>query len=128
VANTVFGKDDFKKLYGCRSIDALRECAAADPPLAEKYKARLQLSKGTQYLRIAPRTIVWVHATKDPTEYPVLGVAKEARSTIVKTLYRGSPVDWVLRMRHEWLLVSERYYGRAKQLFPRSPTFRWYRP
>ncbi|HLY00971.1 MAG TPA: hypothetical protein VKR56_00590 [Candidatus Cybelea sp.] len=59
--------------------------------------------------------------------YPVLGVRKEARTTIVETTYRGSRMGLALRMTKEWLLVSERYYGRNAQLFPRSPVFRYYR-
>jgi hypothetical protein len=33
---------------------------------------------------------------------------------------------YVFRRQQGWLVVSERYYGRAAMLYPRSPVFRYY--
>jgi hypothetical protein len=130
-ANLTLGKEEFKKLYACGSHEELQRCLAADPALAEKYKRRLSLSGGQSFLLIAPRELT-SHSTRPngtprTVTYPVLGVRKEARTTIVETTYRGSRMGLALRMTKEWLLVSERYYGRNAQLFPRSPVFRYYR-
>ena len=131
VANLTFGKEGFKKLYACSSYGELQRSLAEDPELFEKYEARLKLSGGESSLVIGPREISSNRASPDgagrSVRYPVLGLRREGRTTVVASTYRGSPMGLALRMRKEWLLVSERYYGRAADLFPRSPVFRYYR-
>jgi hypothetical protein len=131
VANLTLGKEAFKRLYACGSYEELQQVLAEDPGLAEKYKARLGLSGGESSLIIGPREITSDRSAPNgerrTVRYPVLGLRKEGRSTIVASTYRGSAMGLELRMRKEWLLVSERYVGRAAELFPRSPVFRYYR-
>jgi hypothetical protein len=131
VANLTFGKEALKKLVACSSYAELQRCLAEDPELAEKYKRRLDVSKGESSLIIGPREItsdrISPNGANRTTRYPVLGLRKEGRTTVVTSTYRGGPMGLELRMRKEWLLVSERYFGRAASLFPRSPVFRYYR-
>ncbi|MGA2758686.1 MAG: hypothetical protein ABSF08_00010 [Candidatus Cybelea sp.] len=131
VANLTFGKETLKKLYACGSYAQLQRCLAEDPELAEKYKRRLDASGGESSFIVGPREITSDRASPDgvnrTTRYPVLGLHKEGRTTVVTSTYRGGPMGLELRMRKEWLLVSERYFGRAATLFPRSPVFRYYR-
>ncbi|MGC9992627.1 MAG: hypothetical protein ABSD52_09595 [Candidatus Cybelea sp.] len=131
VANLTFGKEGFKKLYACSSYGELQRCLTEDPELAEKYKRRLELSGRESALLIGPREITSdgsaPNSERRTVRYPVLGLRKEGRTTIVASTYRGSAIGLELRMREEWLLVSERYVGRAAELFPPSPVFRYYR-
>lgn len=132
VANLTFGKEGFKKLYACGSYAELQRCLGDDPELAEKYAARLGLSGGESSLVIGPREISSFGSSPNgegrTVRYPVLELRKEGRTTIVATTFRAGPMGLALRMRKDWLLVSERYHGRAAALFPRSPVFRYYRP
>ena len=131
VGSVTLGKEGFKKLYACGSYEELQRSLAEDLALAEKYNARLKLSAGESYLVIGPREISSHRGSRDgegrTVRYPVLGLQREGRTTIVASTYRGNPMGLALRMRKDWLLVSERYQGRAAALFPRSPVFRYYR-
>jgi hypothetical protein len=105
VANLTFGKESLKKLYVCNSYGELQRCLAKDPELGEKYKRRLILSGGESFLIIGPREItsnrISPNGTNRTTKYPVFGLRKEGRTTIVTSTYRGGPMGLELRMKKE---------------------------
>ncbi len=130
VARRLVGAEGFKRLWACGSIDELRRCLASDPELARDYQACDHLSKGR--LVIAAKQLTWVEEGLGfppgrTTSQTIAGVRAEGRKVIVRSSSAGRQIEHVLRMRKEWLLVSEQYLGERARLFPRSPVFRYYR-
>ncbi len=109
----------------------VRQCLEADPALAEEYQARLKLGRET-YIMITHQAIMEYRAESRglPAEtitFRVMGVTTEGRKVVARTVWQGKPTGKVLCMKNEWLVVSEQYYGKQAQFFPRSPRFRYYR-
>lgn len=128
------GEDGLKKLWACGSMQERAEYLAANPELAERYKT-LRRSGTDSRLVVTQQslTFTWPRAGTPEGKtsvFPVLRVAVEGRKAVVNTINgpeRGNqPISYVFRFSKRWLLVSERYTGRAAQYFPRSPVFRYY--
>lgn len=130
VAKRLLGEEGLDRLWACKSIEELRECLAADPPLAEAYGQCGSLSAG--HLTIERTQLAFVEEgsaslASETTGYPILSSEQEGRSVAVRTSSRTGQVTFVLGMRHEWLIVSQRHHGAQARMFPRSPSFRYYR-
>ncbi|HEY6447497.1 MAG TPA: hypothetical protein VIY53_13635 [Acidobacteriaceae bacterium] len=134
VVKHALGEDGLKKLWACESMETRAECLAADPDLAARYDT-LRRSGNDNHLVVTLQTVTfhWSRAgfpEGKVTVYPVLRVSLEGRKAIVHTVNgpeRGNqPISYVFRFSRQWLLVSERYTGRAALYFPRSPVFRYY--
>jgi hypothetical protein len=134
VVKRILGEDGLKKLWNCESILERQRCLDADPDLAQNYHALLEIGS-PRHLVVTPQTLTWnrLQSAALPAEtavYPVMRVTSEGKKLIVRSVdtrpgARGLPIGYVLRMSKQWLLVSERYEGRAAQLLPRSPVFRY---
>jgi hypothetical protein len=119
----------FARLWDCASVAEREALLAADPELAARYEARSTRIDRT--LQVSPARLVFSGTTSgEPRESacPVVKITSEGRSVIAQVLSRGQLVGYVFRRRQDWLVVSERYYGRAATLYPRSPVFRYYQP
>lgn len=134
VVKSTLGAEGLKKLWACGSMEERAACVAADPELAARY-TNLRRTGGDSHLVVTLQSLTftwWRGESAEPktSAYPVMRVAMEGRKAIVHTISApergGRPIAYVLRRSQEWLLVSERYAGRAAQLFPRSPVFRYY--
>lgn len=134
VVKHALGEDGLKKLWACGSMQERAECLAGDPELAARYDS-LRRSGNVGELVVTQQTIAftWPRAGSPDGKtsvYPVLRVSAEGRKVIVHTFNgraRGNqPISYVFRFSKDWLLVSERYTGRAALYFPRSPVFRYY--
>jgi hypothetical protein len=133
VAKRMLGEEAFRTFQTCKSIDELREYVDSDPTLADRYQRHLQLT-GRSYLFVSVKAIVSesalpgnVTGANHAKTYPVLSLTKEGHNVVVQTVDGERSLGLVLRMKHSWLLVSERYFGKAAELFPRSRVHRYYR-
>jgi hypothetical protein len=115
-------------LWKCGSIAELREMLAADAALAQRYEALATRIVRRLDVRAARLTFFSLNGAGEPREEscPVVKVAAEGRSVIAEVATRGQLIGYVFRRQKGWVLVSERYYGRAAMLYPRSPVFRYY--
>jgi hypothetical protein len=119
----------FAALWNCASILERRELLAADPALAQRYSA---ISTGRErQLEVSTARLIF-HRT-DPAGLPrqetcpIVKATAEGRSVVAQVVTRAQLIGYVFRRQKSWILVSERYYGRAATLYPRSPVFRYYR-
>jgi hypothetical protein len=108
----------------------LRDCLAADPGLAEKYAARLKCG-GEGRLTITPGSLAWREPNAQGGEASnlIVQVARataKGRQVIVETGAGGA--GYVLRMKNDWLMVSETHVGARQAMYPPSPLFRYHRP
>ena len=119
----------FARLWDCASFAEREALLAADPELAARYAARSAQIDRT--LEVSPARLVFsgpTHGEPRESACPIVKVTAEGRSVIAQVLSRGQLVGYVFRRRQGWLVVSERYHGRAATLYPRSPVFRYYQP
>jgi hypothetical protein len=118
----------FASLWKCASLAEGREMLAADPALAQRYS---ELSARVER-RLEVSTVRLIFHSADPTglplveSCPVVRITTEGRSVVVQLATRGQLIGYVFRRQQSWILVSERYYGRASTLYPRSPVFRYH--
>ncbi len=130
------GKEGLKKLWGCASMEERARCLGEDPELASRYHFVLGLGRECT-LVLTPKAITFIRAQSGAigAKETVLAVAKvavEGKKAVVHTIdtrqeLLGRRIAYVFRMNKQWLLVSERYFGREAHLFPRSPIHRYYR-
>jgi hypothetical protein len=130
------GSEGFKKLWKCTSMDERARCLAEDPELANRYQFVLGLGR-ERILVLTPKAITFMNAQSGtiPAKVTVLAVVKitvEGKKVVVHTIdtrpeLLGRRMAYVFRMNKQWLLVSERYFGREAHLFPRSPIHRYHR-
>jgi hypothetical protein len=135
LSRLLLGEDGVKKLWACGSIEELRQLAADDPVLANKYQSLLR-NRTESRLKIASDNIAWnpPYGQSIPSihfVYPVVRISPEGNAVVVHSLdpraeRRGRPAGLRLRMRKNWLLVSEEYFGRQADLFPRAQVLRFY--
>ena len=113
-------------LWKCASFAERKDLLAADPALAARYEARnshidrtLEVSVGRL---IFSGTSSAGSRSETPRESvcPIVKVASEGRSVIAQVVSRDQQIGYVFRRQQAWLVVSERYYGRAATLYPRS--------
>lgn len=136
VVRRTLGAEGLKKLWAFPSIEDREQYLSTDPELAGQYRSVLQIVR-PKTLEVTLKTICWRDAQSgsqpaQETLLPVLRVSAEGRKAIVHSIdtnpgRRGQPLTYVFRLSKQWLLISERYSGRAAQLFPRSPVHRFYR-
>jgi hypothetical protein len=103
--------------------------------LANKYQNLLR-TRSESRLKIAPDNIAWnpPYGGSIPSihlVYPVVRLSTEGNAVVVHSLdpraeRRGRPAGLRLRMRKNWLLVSEEYFGRQADLFPRAQVLTFY--
>lgn len=117
----------YAQLWKCASLEERSEVLADDAALAARYavlSARIDRT-----LEVTPGRLTF-SGTSDGTPresaYPIVKVTSEGRSVVAQVISRGQLVGYVFRRQQGWLVVSERYYGRAATLYPRSPVFRYY--
>jgi hypothetical protein len=134
-AKAKLGAEGVKTLWACGSIEELRQVALQDPILWRNYQS---VCKGhtDDRVQIAAHGIVRISSNLNlmpPSVlvYPVMQIASEGQSVVVHSMdprpgARGRRAGYRLRMRKGWLYMSEVYYGREIDLFPRSPIFRYY--
>ena len=108
----------------------LRDCLAADPELAERYSARLKYG-GEGRLTITLRSLEWREANAPGSEASnlsvrVISATTKGRQVVVQTGVGGA--GYILRMKNDWLMVSEKYDGPRSAMHPPSPQFRYHRP
>lgn len=127
------GDEGLKKLWGFASMEERAAYLAGDAEMAARY-ATLRRTGNDSHLEVTPQTLTFTRPPMGVVEaktsvFPVLRVAAEGRKVVVHTVNgaeRGNqPIAYVLRFSKRWLLVSERYFGRAAQLYPRSPVHRY---
>ena len=114
-------------LWKCVSFAKRKDLLAADPALAARYEALSARIDRT--LEVSVRRLIFSGSRNgEPraSTCPVVKVTNEGRSVIAQVISRGQQIGYVFRRQQGWLVVSERYYGRAAMLFPRSPVFRYY--
>jgi len=128
------GEEGLKKLWGLASMEERAAYLAGDAELAARY-ASLRRTGNDSHLVVSPQTLTFMRPQMGVVEaktsvFPVLRVSEEGRKAVVHTVNgpeRGNhAIAYVLRFSKGWLLVSERYFGRAAQLFPRSPVHRYF--
>lgn len=135
VVKRTLGDEGLKKLWAFNSMQERAQYLETDPELAERYRSLLGLARAS-HLVITMQTLTFDHAQSaalppKTSTYSILNVTREGLKVIVNTIdmrpeLRGRHMGFALRMNKQWLLVSERYSGRAAQYFPRSPVFRYY--
>jgi hypothetical protein len=118
----------FALLWKSASIAERHAKLAAHPALAQRYTALCDSRRGHK-LDVSAGFLVFqgTDFSAAPRIYQVVKVTVEGRSVIAQVMARGQSVGYEFRRQQSWILVSERYYGRAAALFPRSPVFRYYR-
>ncbi|HLH91433.1 MAG TPA: hypothetical protein VKX28_23525 [Xanthobacteraceae bacterium] len=131
VARRALGEGGVRRLWGCGSIAALRQCLQDDAVLAEKYAA-LCASSPEGRLVIARRTLTFSRSAMPFMEAQtvtsaITRVIAAGRMIVVHNAPRPTVSGHALRRRGEWLMVSERYANRNALLFPPSPVYRYYR-
>ncbi len=137
VAKRLLGAVGLAKLWAAGSMAELTQCLAADPELAERYKALIGMV-GESRLVVTPESITFNRsgAASIPAKtsaFQVVRAVAEGRKVIAETIEltgprRGQRMGFDLRMNKQWLLIGEQYFGVQARLFPRSPIFRHYRP
>lgn len=135
VIKGVLGEDGLKKLWNCASVEDRAQCLASDPELATRYQSLLRIGRESRMV-VTPKAITFnrpqiAAAPARTSVYTIARVSSEGRKVVAHTFdtrpeRRGHPIGYVFRMNKNWLLVSEQYYGREAQLFPRSPVHRYY--
>jgi hypothetical protein len=118
----------FAMLWQCASVDERHEMLAADAALAARYAERSARIDRT--LEVAATRLTFCGTTGGtPREAtcPIVKITAEGRSVIAQVISRRQLIGYVFRRQQSWLVASERYYGRAATLYPRSPVFRYYR-
>ena len=120
----------FTLLWKCASIAERRATLASDAALAHRYAA-LCTSRAERKLEVSAARLIFrnTDAAGLPRNEscPIVKIATEGRSVVAQVMTRGQGIGYVFRRLHSWILVSEKYYGRAATLYPRSPVFRYYR-
>ncbi len=135
VMKSALGEEGLKKLWACASMEERAQCLAADPELVNRYQAAV--SPGRKRSMVVTPEAITFHRSQFgtiPAKTTVLAITRvttEGRKVIAHTVdtrpeRRGHPIGYVFRWNKQWLLVSEQYYGREAQLFPRSPVHRYY--
>lgn len=117
----------FALLWKCASFSERQDLLAADPALGARYEARSARIDRTLEVS-AGRLVFSGTASGKPREEtcPIVKITSEGRSVIAQVVTRQQLIGYVFRRQQGWILVSERYYGRAATLYPRSPVFRYY--
>jgi len=130
VAKRTLGKDGFKLLWDCASIEDYRQRLRDDLELAGRYAALRRLAAESRLFISSRLVVLETDAMPDlpatSVKCPVTNSRLDGRKVFVQAPNR-STAGFELRMKRGWLLVSERYAGRSAMHFPRSPVFRYYR-
>jgi len=114
IAKRILGSDNVKMLWDCDSMDELIQAIRTCAELRAKYEQLLTYDLGRSML-VAPQSITR-HTVGNPSfpaetvVLPVLGVTTEGKNVVVKTKWHGRPCDYVLKMKSEWLMVTERMH------------------
>jgi hypothetical protein len=137
VAKNTLGADGLTKLWAFGSMTELTQHLATDPVLAERYKM-LGGMAGQNRLVVTQQTITFNRSgggsiPAKVSSFQIVKAYAEGKKAIAETIEltgarQGKRIGFVLRMNKQWLLMSERYFGAAARLFPRSPVFRYHRP
>jgi hypothetical protein len=102
---------------------------ASDATLAHRYAA-LCTSRDERKLEVSAAHLIFrnTNAAGLPRNEscPIVKITTEGRSVVAQMTTRGQCIGYVFRRLHSWILVSEKYYGRAAMLYPHSPVFRYY--
>lgn len=111
------------------------ECLAADAELDNRYQTLRRIGSAGRMV-VTPQAVTFDRPQNGAipaktSVYTITRVTAEGRKVIAHTVdtrpeRRGRPIGYVFRMSKQWLLVSEQYYGREAQFFPRSPVHRYY--
>jgi hypothetical protein len=135
VMKKALGEDGLKVIWACASMRERTQFLAANPELANRYQSVLRISLEDRMV-VTPQAITFNRALSGTVPartsvYAITRVTTEGRKVIAHTIdtrpeRRGHPIGYVFRMQKQWLLVSEQYYGREAQFFPRSPVHRYY--
>ena len=127
-ASSPLNDPGFARLWACSSWAEQKALLDADPALAERYRARNAWNDRTLEVTAA-HLIFRSSANGAPREEacPIVKTTSEGRSAIAQVVTRNQLTGYAFRRQKSWILVSERYYGRAATLYPRSPVFRYYK-
>lgn len=134
-AKAKLGAEGVKTLWACGSIEELRQVALQDPILWRNYQLVCK-NQTDDRVQINPKSIVRFSCNLNlmpPSVdvYPVMQIVAEGKSVVVHSIdprpgSRRGRAGYRIRMHKGWLYMSEVYYGREVDLFPRAPVFRYY--
>ena len=127
-STTPLNDPGYAMLWKCASFAERNGLLAADPALAVRYEALS--AKIDRTLEVSVGRLVFSgtgNGASHESSCPIVKITSEGRSVIAQVISRGQQIGYVFRRRQDWLVLSERYYGRAATLYPRSPVFRYYR-
>jgi hypothetical protein len=117
----------YAMLWKCASFAERKDLLGTDPALAARYEALSARLDRTLEVSSGRLTFSGIR-NGEPHEStcPIVKVTSEGRSVVAQVISRKQQIGYVFRRQQSWLVVSERYYGRAAMLYPRSPVFRYY--
>lgn len=115
VVKRLLGAETLKALWALHSMPELTEVIHQSPELQEKYRAVLQYD----WRRSMTVTSQAITLTTPETQtvqpeavvLPILKITTEGKAKVViHTRSRTRPCQYLFRMKHEWLLVTERLH------------------